>query len=214
MITVNIIVFNPVSVNTYILSDETKEAVIIDCGCATPAEEEILSCYVSKNDLKIKRLLCTHLHFDHVLGNAFASRTYGALPEAHRNEVEQLPSPKEQIRSMWLPLDVDFIDVKNYLEDPASICFGESELTVFLVPGHSPGSLSFYSPKDGFIVVGDTLFDNSIGRTDLWGGNHHTLIKSIKERIFTLPDNTVVYPGHGNATTVDREKRYNPYLRS
>jgi glyoxylase-like metal-dependent hydrolase (beta-lactamase superfamily II) len=213
VITVKIFEFNPVAENTCLLYDETKEAVIIDCGCLSPAEEKRLSGFISENELKIKRLLCTHLHFDHVLGNAFIYRTYGILPEAHRNETEQMPSLKEQIRCMHLPFSVDCVDVTNFPEEQETISFGRSELTVLLTPGHSPGSLSFYSPKDDFIVVGDALFRGSIGRTDLWGGDYDTLIMAIREKILTLPDETIVYPGHGASTSVKYERQYNPFLR-
>ncbi|MDR3262486.1 MAG: MBL fold metallo-hydrolase [Tannerella sp.] len=214
MITVKIFEFNPIAENTCLLYDETKEAVIIDCGCLSPTEEAVLSGFIAQNELKPKRLLCTHLHFDHVLGNAFIYRTYGILPEAHRNEVELLPSPQEQIRFMNIPFPVDFVEVENYLAENESVSFGQSELTTLLTPGHSPGSLSYYSPKDGFIVVGDALFNGSIGRTDLWGGDYDTLITSIRKKILSLPDGTVVYPGHGTSTTVKREKQYNPFLRN
>jgi glyoxylase-like metal-dependent hydrolase (beta-lactamase superfamily II) len=213
VITVKIFEFNPVAENTCLLYDETKEAVIIDCGCLSPAEEKRLSGFISENELKPKRLLCTHLHFDHVLGNAFINRTYGLLPEAHRNETKQLPSLKEQIKLMHLPFSVDFVDVVNLPEAQETISFGRSELIPLLTPGHSPGSLSFYCPQDHFIVVGDALFRGSIGRTDLWGGDYDTLITAIKEKILSLPDETIVYPGHGTATSVEYERRYNPFLR-
>jgi glyoxylase-like metal-dependent hydrolase (beta-lactamase superfamily II) len=212
MITVKTFIVNPVFENTYVLHDETREAVIIDCGCVTPAEEKLLLYYLSQEGLTVKRLLNTHLHFDHMLGNEYVSRQCGILPEAHRYEVEQVPPPQQQLRLHRSPFPVNFVDVGYYLNDNETIAFGHSELTALLTPGHSPGSLSFYSRKDGFILSGDVLFNGSIGRTDLWGGDFDTLITSIRERIFTLPDDTIVYPGHGDATTVGTEKQFNPYL--
>jgi glyoxylase-like metal-dependent hydrolase (beta-lactamase superfamily II) len=215
MISVKTFQFNLLAENTYLLYDETKESVIIDCGCLSEREEKVLSNFISQNDLILKRLLCTHLHFDHVLGNAFIHQAYGIKPEAHRNEVTLLPSVKEQIQFMMnMPVPVHFIDVEDFIEDNEIIRFGQSELTALLVPGHSPGSLAFYSPKDDFIVAGDVLFQGSIGRTDLWGGNYNALITAIKEKILPLPDETVVYPGHGPSTSVIEEKTNNPFIKT
>ena len=212
MITVKTFVFNVFSENTYLLYDETKEAVLIDCGCMLATEEKMLAEFVSQNTLQIKRLLCTHLHFDHVLGNNFVYQTYGIKPEAHRKDAKMLPSIKEQTKSMKVHLPVSFIDVNDYLVGNDVIRFGDSELVTMLVPGHSPGSLAFYSQKDGIIIVGDTLFNGSIGRTDLWKGNHDMLVAAIKDKILHLPDETIVYPGHGPSTTVIQEKIHNPFL--
>ncbi|MDR1781282.1 MAG: MBL fold metallo-hydrolase [Tannerella sp.] len=212
MITVKTFEFNPVVVNTYLLYDETKEAVLIDCGCATTPEERMLSEFVRTNDLKVKRLLCTHLHFDHIVGNAFASTTYGLQPEAHRNEIEFIPPVKEQMKLMKLRLPIKEVPVTKFLTGNEQIRFGDSELTTILVPGHSPGSLAYYSRKDGFIVIGDALFRESIGRTDLWGGNYELLVTVIREKILSLPDETIVYSGHGPSTTVYHEKIHNPFF--
>ena len=212
MITVKTFVFNIFAENTYLLYDETKEAVLIDCGCMYASEEKTLSDFIAQNGITIKRLLCTHLHFDHILGNNFVYKTYGVSPEAHRNEVKTLPSVEKQIKSMQIHLPVQTIEVNNYLVSNDVIRFGNSELTTILVPGHSPGSLTFHSSKDGFIISGDVLFKGSIGRTDLWGGNHDMLVAAIKDKILSLPDETIVYPGHGPSTTVVGEKFHNPFL--
>jgi glyoxylase-like metal-dependent hydrolase (beta-lactamase superfamily II) len=215
MITVKTFTFNPVAVNTCVLHDETGEAVLIDCGCVTPAEERMLTNYVWEQHLTVKRLLCTHLHFDHVLGNRFAERMYGVRPEAHRDDAEQLPPPEMQIRFMHISFPVEFVQTGNsFLADGETIAFGHSELTVLHTPGHSPGSLCFHAPQDGFVIAGDVLFQGSIGRTDLWGGNCQTLLASIRERLLTLPEHTVVYPGHGNSTTIRIEKQYNTFLEN
>ena len=212
MITVQTFVFNIIAANAYLLYDETKEAVLIDCGCMFPAEEKKLADFIAQNGLKIKRLLCTHLHFDHIIGNHFAHKTYGIKPEAHRKEVELLPSIKQQIKSMGVRLPVESIAIEDFLVGNETIRFGKSELLTMLVPGHSPASLSYYSRKDGIIVVGDVLFKGSIGRSDLWGGNPEILVAAIKDKILSLPDETIVYPGHGPSTTVIAEKLHNPFL--
>ena len=212
MIHVKVFEFNAIAENTYLLYDETKEAILIDCGCMTPAEEKSISDFIDQNGLSLKRLLCTHLHFDHVMGNGFIYRKYGIKPEAHQKEVELLPSIKEQVKLLGFPSSIEFIDIEHYLIENGNISFGQSELTTLLVPGHSPGSLAFYSPKDHFIIVGDALFNGSIGRTDLWGGSYDILTAAIRDKILTLPDETIVYPGHGPSTTVINEKINNPFL--
>ncbi|MDR0347907.1 MAG: MBL fold metallo-hydrolase [Tannerella sp.] len=212
MIHVKVFEFNPVAENTYLLYDETKEAVLIDCGCIDVNEKRILSDCIAQNNLSLKRLLCTHLHFDHVTGNGFIYKKYGIKPEADRKDVEVLPSIQEQVKSMGFPYAIDFIDIENFLTGNEIISFGDSQLTVLPVPGHSPGSLAFYSAKDNFVIVGDALFKGSIGRTDLWGGNFDVLIAAIKDKILTLPDETIIYPGHGSSTTVMNEKINNPFL--
>jgi len=212
MITVKTFIFNFIAENTYLLYDETKEAVIIDCGCMYAAEEHKLADFIAQNDIQLKRNLCTHVHFDHIAGNHFIYRTYGIKPEAHRKEVELLPSIKQQMQSMGMRLPVQFIEIEDFLEENETIHFGESELVTLLVPGHSPGSLAYYSRKDGFIVTGDTLFQGNIGRSDLWGGNYAQLVAAINDKIGSLPDETIVYPGHGHSTTVIEEKLNNPFL--
>ncbi|MCC8154604.1 MAG: MBL fold metallo-hydrolase [Tannerellaceae bacterium] len=212
MITVKPFEFNYFSVNTFLLYDDTGEAVIIDCGCSRSEEEAEISNFITNNNLTIKRLLCTHMHMDHILGNAFIYHTYGLSPEAHRTEVEQLPSPQKQAQLSGLPITIEKVKVEKYLVGNESIRFGNSELKTLLVPGHSPGSLCFYSEPDAFVIVGDTLFNNSIGRTDLWGGNTEVLIAAIKDKLLSLPDGTIVYPGHGPETRIIDELLNNPFL--
>ncbi|MDR0995125.1 MAG: MBL fold metallo-hydrolase [Tannerella sp.] len=212
MITVKAFEFNYFSVNTYLLHDETGEAVLIDCGCFRKEEETELSDYVTAHNLNLKHLLCTHLHLDHVFGNEFVYRTYGLRPEAHKADVETLPSPQEQARFFGIQDEVKPITIAHYLVGGEIISFGKSELQVRLVPGHSPGSLLFYNKKDGFAIVGDAVFRGSIGRTDLWGGNHDVLLAAIKDKILSLPDETILYPGHGPATDVVEESLNNPFL--
>lgn len=212
MITVQSFAFNYFSVNTYIVHDSTNEAVIIDCGCLNPQEENAVSRYIEENKLVLKHNLCTHLHLDHILGNAFIYQTYGLSPEAHKADVTALPTADEQALRLGLPLKIKDVPVVKQLVGGESIPFGHSELTALLVPGHSPGSLAFYNKKNNYLFSGDALFAGSIGRTDLWGGNMDVLIAAIKDKLLTLPDETIVYPGHGPETTIFAEKRSNPFL--
>lgn len=203
---------NYFSENTYLLYDETGEAVLIDCGCVQKSEEKELSDFIAENKLTLKRYLCTHLHLDHIFGNDFVYRTYGLKPEAHRLDVELLPSAADQARLFGLPGGIKSVEVEHYLNGGEIIRFGHSELQVLSVPGHSPGSVAFYNKKNGFVIVGDALFAGSIGRTDLWGGNQEELIAAIHDKILSLPSETIVYPGHGPETRVIDEERNNPYL--
>ena len=212
MITIQPFEVNYFSENTYVLYDETKEAVLIDCGCLFPQEQKALSDFIAQKGLTLKRLLCTHLHMDHIFGCEFVYNTYGLSPEAHKMDVDNLPSAGEQAKRFGFPMKVTDIPVKHYLVNGETVTFGESELTVLTVPGHSPGGLAFYNKKNGFVMVGDSLFAGSIGRTDLWGGNQEVLIASINDKLLALPDETIVYPGHGPETRVIDEKLNNPYL--
>lgn len=204
--------FNNFPVNTYLLHDETGEAVLIDCGCMYPGEEAALDRYIRENNLKLTRLLCTHLHLDHVMGNSYVYQTYGLKPEAHRADVEGLPTIEQQALPFGIRLPRPSVPVTSFLEEGDVIRFGNSTLSVIHVPGHSPGSVVFFNARNKAAISGDVLFYNSIGRTDLWGGNYEELIDGIKDKLFTLPDETVVYPGHGPETTIENEKMGNPFL--
>jgi len=203
--------FNPVSVNTYLLYDETNEAVIIDCGAYTKAEQEQVEEHIDFHGLKPKHLLNTHLHFDHLLGNQFIYETYGLKPEYHKSE-ETMPGLRKQTVIFGFPINYDPVAADHFLNDGDEIHFGNTTLKALLTPGHSPGSISFYCKQNNCVFTGDVLFRHDIGRTDLWGGNEGILINAIRTKILTLPDNTEVYPGHGPASTVEEEKRHNPYI--
>lgn len=212
MITIKSFEFNCFQENTFLLYDETREAVLIDPGCSREEEERELSDFIRENGLTLKRLLCTHLHVDHIYGNRYIHKTYGLQPEANRLDVEKLPSAAEQARLLRFRSPVEDVPVGKYLVGGETIRFGTSELQVLTVPGHSPGSVAFYCKKNGFVIVGDALFAGSIGRTDLWGGNLEVLIAAIHDKILSLPDETVIYPGHGPETRVIDEQFGNPYL--
>jgi glyoxylase-like metal-dependent hydrolase (beta-lactamase superfamily II) len=211
MITVESFEFNFFQENTFVLYDDTKEAVIIDCGCLHKAEEETLRNFIESNQLQVKHLLCTHLHFDHIVGNKFVKDTYGVGPQANKLDLE-IPSINEQAKLFGLPTKFDEVHIEKFLVGNETIRFGNSELHVITVPGHSPGSVAFYSAKDGFVISGDALFAGSIGRTDLWNGNKEVLVAAIRSKLLTLPDDTIIYPGHGPATNVINEKYNNPFL--
>jgi glyoxylase-like metal-dependent hydrolase (beta-lactamase superfamily II) len=193
--------------------DETREAVLIDCGCMNGKEEAILSDFITTHQLDLKRLLCTHYHVDHVIGNAFIYHTYGVKPEIHAGErAVGMPSLKRQIAGFGIASDFEEVATEHFIEDGEEIRFGHSKLKALLVPGHSPASLAYYSEEGKFVITGDSLFQGTIGRTDLWGGDFEILISSIQNKLFTLPDETIVYPGHESSSTIDIEKRTNPYF--
>ena len=213
MITVKPFIFNFFRENTYLLYDRTKEAVLIDCGCITHHEESVISAYIDENQLSLKRLFCTHYHFDHVIGNAFIFHKYGIRPEIHRDE-KSANTPTLQMQALRYGRNMAFeeIEPERYIDDNEELYFGNSVLKAMLLPGHSPASLVYYSQDGQFVISGDTLFPGSIGRTDLFGGDYHKLITGIQNKLLTLPDNTIVYSGHGPATTIVKEKNSNPYL--
>jgi len=210
MLKIKTFVFNPVMENTYLLFDETHEAAIIDCGASNEKEQKQLADFIKENKLNLKRLLNTHLHFDHVLGNGYIFKTYGLKPEY--NQAEESPSGLKKLSVIFSPVKYEPVDAGHFIEHEEEIAFGNTRLKALLTPGHSAGGLSFYSEKDGCVFTGDTLFQHDIGRTDLPGGNHNQLINSIRSYLFTLPDNTVVYPGHEETTTIEEEKVNNPHF--
>ena len=213
MIQIQRFVCNYYEENCYVLFDETKEAVIIDCGCLHRQEEERLAAFIKAKELTPKHLLCTHLHLDHIFGNAFVHKTYGLVPQAHHADLANLPSLQKQAEGMGIQLNMNEVPVDtNYLKEGDVIRFGNTTLAIYEVPGHSPGSIAFYSEQGNFVVSGDALFRESIGRTDLWGGNHQQLLRAIREKLFTLPDNTAVYSGHGPQSSIGHEKKYNPFF--
>ena len=189
-----------------------RQSLSIAAGCLRKEEQKEVSDFIAQNGLTLKRYLCTHLHLDHIFGNEFVHNTYGLSPEAHKADVEGLPSPEEQAKAFGLPMKAKSVPVGKYLVNGEIIKFGKSELAVLSVPGHSPGGVAFYNKKNGFVIVGDSLFAGSIGRTDLWGGNQDILLAAIKDKLLSLPDETVVYPGHGPETRIIDEKLNNPYL--
>jgi len=212
MITVKSFSFNSFEENTYVLSDNSGECIIIDPGCHMKDEEQELTDYISANNLVPVRLINTHCHIDHILGNSFIAGKYKLKLEANQMEIPVLSSSGMVSQMYQIALNPS-PEIEIFLKEGDSIKFGNSELQVFFTPGHSPGSLSFYSAIDKFVVSGDVLFERSIGRTDLPGGNYDTLIESIITKLLPLGDDVKVYSGHGNPTTIGAEKKMNPFLR-
>jgi len=210
---IKLFVFSPFQENTYLLINENNECILIDPGCFEKEEQERLKAYLGENNLVLKRVLNTHLHIDHAFGNSFLFHQYGIAAEAHQADEFLLERMKQQAEMFGIGGVDDITPLGNYLNDGDKIKLGNIELEVLHVPGHSPGSLVFYAPKSGCVFVGDVLFQGSIGRADLPGGNHNQLISNIRSKLLTLPDETVVYSGHGARTTIGEERRYNPYLR-
>lgn len=206
--------FNPISENTYIAYDETKECVIIDPGCFYPDEKNDLFNFITNNDLIVKHVLNTHLHFDHVFGLNFIEDQFHIKTEANKADEFLLENMPAQLQMFgFRNIDEKIPTVGHYLKENDVVTFGNQRMIVLEVPGHSPGSVVFYNQEAGCLFAGDVLFRGSIGRTDLAGGNYEQLIKGIKEKLLPLPGNTIVYSGHGPTTTIAFEKQNNPYLR-
>lgn len=212
MITIYSFVFNPFYENTYVIHDHTSECLIIDPGCNTAEEENALISYIRETNLKPVRMLFTHCHIDHILGARFVAETFGILPEFHRNEQVIMENLSSVAQMYGIPIKVPPKHEK-YIETGEIIHFGVSELNTLFTPGHSPGSISFYSSQENFCISGDVLFNGSIGRTDLPGSSHLTLLQSIEQELMTLPDEVVIYSGHGEPTTIGFERKYNPFLQ-
>jgi hydroxyacylglutathione hydrolase len=204
-------VFCPIQENTYVLYNEQQQCAIIDPGCYNDAEKDQLSAFIESNGLKPVLLINTHCHLDHVFGNKYVAEKYGLMLQIHPNEKLVLEFAPTAGLMYNLPFD-NYMGEFIYLDENDIVKLGDDELKVLFTPGHSPGSISFYSAAQQFVISGDVLFQNSIGRTDLPGGDTNTLIKSIKEKLFVLPDEVTVYSGHGPATLIGREKRGNPYV--
>lgn len=211
MLIVKSFTFSPVRENTYILYNEQKECCIIDPGCYFPEEREELKTGIEKTGLRPVLLLNTHCHLDHVFGNKYVYDTWGLKLHLHEKEKAVLDFAPQSGEMWQLPFE-NYDGPLVYIKEGTTINIGADELEIRFTPGHSPGSVSFYHAKGGFVIGGDVLFNRSVGRTDLPGGNFETLVKSIRSEIFTLPDSTIVYSGHGPQTTVGEEKRHNPFL--
>ena len=212
MITIKTFVFNPLQVNTYVLYDELKSCVIIDCACYNDSDFKMLDDFISANELVPEYLINTHGHVDHLLGNHYAVKAYNKKVSAHRLDLRLFQTAIDL--GAILGLDVKSIpQISHFLEEGQDIVFGHSKLQVLHVPGHSEGSIALYSASDRFVITGDALFYGSIGRIDFPGGDHDMLINSIQKKLLTLGDDVIVLPGHGPNTSIGQEKRINPYLQ-
>ena len=205
--------FSLFGVNTYIVWDSaTLCCAVIDPSMTTEAEASVIDSFIADNHLRPVRLINTHLHLDHTFGDEHIMSRYGLLLEAHPDDAFLGLSRQSQADRFHLPCELPPVSIGLPLRNGDSLKVGEGMLTVIEVPGHSPGSVALYDAEGGFVMTGDALFSGSIGRTDLPRGNHAQLVKSITERLLTLPPDTLVLPGHGPSTTVAEELRYNPYL--
>ena len=200
-------------VNCYILWDDTKEAVVIDPACFYEEEKQAFKAFIAKEGLKLTHLLNTHLHIDHVFGNPFIQQEYGLKAEGGQQDEFWLEQATAQSRMFGLHIKETPAPLGKYICDGDIIHFGNTELEAIHVPGHSPGSMVYYSKENKCLFSGDVLFQGSIGRADLTGGNFDELREHICSRLFTLPHDTIVYPGHGPSTTIGEEKTHNPFFR-
>lgn len=205
--------FNPVQENTYLVYDnDTRECVIFDPGCFTNAEEQQLVDTLEKHQLKPVKLINTHCHFDHVFGNAFVMKKYGLELGIHELEVPVLERGPVTVQMYGLPPMTASPPADYFIAEGDTVTLGNNQFSVLFCPGHSPGSICFYNAADAYLIAGDVLFDGSVGRTDLPGGDHQALIGSILTKLMPLPDETVVWPGHGRPTTIGKERTSNPFL--
>lgn len=203
--------FNPFQQNTYLVYDEEKTAWIIDPGNSNASENATLKTFVEQNGLHLERLLLTHAHIDHILGNRFVYDTWGLLPEVHESDLFFVKRMPESAAMYGLSCDPSPMPEK-YLKEGDVLSCGKYKFECLFTPGHSPGSLSFYNRENKLLISGDVLFRESIGRSDLPMGDHATLIRSIREKLLVLDDDVRVYSGHGPATTIGYERAHNPFL--
>jgi len=204
--------FNPIQENTYILYNQFNECIIVDPGCYTDDERLELVNFITEKKLTPKLLLNTHCHLDHVFGNKFIAEKYNLILHVHENEIPVLMYAPASGLMYNLPFD-NYAGEYQYLKDGELIPFGDDQLKVLLTAGHSLGSVSYYYEKGKFVLAGDALFYRSIGRTDIPMADHDLLIESIRTKLLTLPDDTVVYSGHGPSTDIGSEKVHNPFLQ-
>ena len=204
---------NMLEENCYVVSDPEGEAVIIDCGALTENDRRQIATYIADKKLNVRHHLCTHMHYDHCFGAAFVWDTYHLAPEFSRDDeliYEGLGS--DIFGPLVQTMQTHSVPAARHLADGDEIAFGSHTLKVLATPGHSPGGLCFYCESEKAVFVGDTLFYCSVGRSDLPGGDTDRLMSSIKNKLFTLPDDTTAYPGHGPQTQIGFEKQHNPYV--
>jgi hydroxyacylglutathione hydrolase len=212
MINIQSFTFNPVQENTYVLYNNKDACCIIDPGCYFSNERKKLQDFIDQKNCAPKYLLNTHCHLDHVFGNKFIFDTYGLTLHLHSKEKPVLDYAPASGLNWGMPFE-NYQGELVFLEEGDLVKLGEDELEVLLTPGHSPGSICFYCKEQQFLIGGDVLFRQSIGRTDLPGGDPETLIRSIRTKLFVLPDEVIVYPGHGEPTTIGFERINNPFLK-
>lgn len=203
--------FNPIQENMYVIYDDTKECIVIDPGCYFYQEKEELKSFIEENELKPVKLINTHCHLDHICGNKYVAETWKLKLEANKLDEYNLQRSIEAGILYNMPIEAS-PPIEVDLKEGEEIRFGNSRLSILFTPGHSSGSISFYSEEHKFLIAGDVLFRMSIGRTDLPGGDFDTLIDTIKSKLMILPKDVVVYSGHGEETTIGYEIKNNPFL--
>lgn len=204
--------FNPFSENTYVLYDDTRECVVVDPGCAFTDEEEELEAFIKSNNLIVKHILLTHAHVDHIFGCDFVHKTYGVGITMHRDDLFLLQRGPQMGMMYGVPVK-EAPEPEAFLEEGDVFRFGNTELEVRHTPGHSPGSITFVERNSKSVISGDVLFQGSVGRWDLPGGNQELLLQNIRSKLFTLPDDFQVFSGHGPSTAVGMEKKFNPFFQ-
>ncbi len=214
MIHVDTLPINPWQENTYILSDETGECVIIDPGCLSESEQQSIVDFIKNKNLKPVKLLQTHLHLDHVFGSRFIANTYNLKMEAHAGDEFFIEQTMSYAQQFGVQVKANPPAISTYLNDGDVITFGHSTLKVMHLPGHSQGGIAFYNEDDKLAIVGDSIFRESIGRTDLPGGDYDTLISSLKDKLLKLSDDVRIYPGHGPSSTIGFERKHNSFLQN
>jgi glyoxylase-like metal-dependent hydrolase (beta-lactamase superfamily II) len=205
-------VFNDFAENTYVVYDRTGHCIIIDPGCSNPNEQKELSDFITEKELIPIHLVNTHCHIDHILGNKYCATKYGLTLVAHKGEKVVLDSASQVSMMYHIPYEPS-PDIEIFVDEQDQIQFGETTLHILYTPGHSPASICLWNKDTQQVIAGDVLFQGSIGRTDLPGGNYETLIRSIRSKLLTLPDVTEIYPGHGPKTNIGFERRNNPFLQ-
>ena len=206
------LIFNLYEVNTFIVSAADGQCAIVDPACCSPDEQAALKRYITDEELHPTWLINTHGHFDHVIGNAFVCRTWPVKVAAHRDDLFLLENAYRQGEIFGFPVEQPPTPTV-FLDEGDTVEFDDVSLQIRHIPGHSPGSIALYSSLQKWIIVGDVMFNGSIGRSDLPRGNHNLLITGIKEKLLTLPSDTMVLPGHGTDTTIGEEKKHNPFLK-
>lgn len=213
MIRIETFVNRPIDENTYVVSDETHDAVIIDCGALFPDDQQAIADYISREGLHVTAHILTHGHFDHMFGAQWVADTYGCRPKLHPADTDIYEGAVERVSAFFhRPITFSIPRVGSFFNERNTLRFGSHSIRVIACPGHTQGGVCLYLEDEGVLFTGDSLFQGSIGRTDLEGGDHQTLIESLTERVLTLPEDVAVYPGHGPKTSIRNEKMFNPYI--
>ena len=211
MLRIDTLTFSDFQINTYIISGENKECYIVDPGCYYDLEKEKLKKFIQENKYIPKLIINTHGHIDHIFGDSFVKNEYNLKIAA--NKLDEPLMQSALLQAQLFGLDFNTIPkIDEYIDENSILELDNEKIKILFVPGHSPGSIALYSESSNFVIAGDVLFKSSIGRTDLMGGNYETIINSIKTKLLSLNDKVIVYPGHGQSTTIGIEKRTNPFL--